>query len=87
MSGGVSIQARRGTSTQWAAANPTLKAGQTSVDVTHGLAAAPTRVQLTPTTATAGKDPRVTAKAATTFTITIESAHSADISFDWSAVV
>jgi hypothetical protein len=61
--------------------------GQTSVDITHGLAAAPTRVQLTPTTATAGKDYYVSAKAASTFTITIDSAAEADISFDWQAVI
>jgi hypothetical protein len=65
----------------------TITASATTVEVTHGLAAAPTRVQLTPTTATAGKQYYVSAKAATTFTITIDSAHSADISFDWQAVV
>jgi hypothetical protein len=65
----------------------TITAGATTVDVTHGLAAAPTRVLLSPTTATGGKDFYVSAKGATTFTITIDSAHSADISFDWSAVI
>jgi hypothetical protein len=65
----------------------TITAGQTTVDVTHGLAAAPTRVLLTPTTATAGKQYYVSAKAASTFTITIDSAHSADITFDWQAVI
>jgi hypothetical protein len=61
--------------------------GQTSVDVTHGLAATPIRVLLTPTTATAGKQYYVSAKDATTFTITIDSAAEADISFDWQAVI
>jgi len=65
----------------------TITTGQTTVDVTHGLAAAPTRVILSPTTATAGKDYYVSAKAASTFTITIDSAAEADISFDWQAIV
>ena len=65
----------------------TITAGQTTVDVTHGLAAAPTRVILTPTTALGGKFAYVSAKAASTFTITIDSASEADISFDWYAVV
>lgn len=65
----------------------TITAGQTSVDVTHGLSAAPNRVILSPTTAPAGKQYYISAKAATTFTIIIDSAHSADISFDWEAVV
>lgn len=65
----------------------TITASATTVDVTHGLAAAPTRVIITPTTATAGKDYYVSAKDATTFTITIDSAADADISFDWQAVI
>ena len=65
----------------------TITAGTTTVEVTHGLAATPTHVLLSPTTATGGKDFYVSAKGATTFTITIDSAHSADISFDWSAVI
>jgi hypothetical protein len=65
----------------------TITTGQTTVDVTHGLAAAPTRVLLSPTTATAGKDFYVSAKGATTFTITIDSEAEADISFDWQAVI
>jgi parallel beta-helix repeat protein len=65
----------------------TITAPATTVDVTHGLAAAPTRVLLSPTTATAGKQYYVSAKDATTFTITIDSAAEADISFDWQAVI
>jgi hypothetical protein len=65
----------------------TIATGQTTVDVTHGLAAAPTRVLLSPTTATAGKQYYVSAKAATTFTITIDSEAEADISFDWQATL
>lgn len=65
----------------------TITTGQTTVDVTHGLAAAPTRILLSPTTATAGKQFYVSAKAATTFTITVDSAAGADISFDWQAIV
>lgn len=67
--------------------NATITAAATTVEVTHGLAAAPTRVLLSPTTATAGKQYYVSAKADTTFTITIDSAHSADITFDWQAIV
>ena len=65
----------------------TITATTTTVEVTHGLAAAPTRVLLSPTTATGGKDFYVSAKGATTFTITIDSAADADISFDWQAVI
>jgi len=65
----------------------TITTGDTSVDVTHGLAATPNRVYLTPTTDTAGKRYWVSAKGTTTFTITIDSTHTADISFDWKAEV
>lgn len=65
----------------------TITADATTVDVPHGLAKAPTRVLLSPTTATAGKQYYVSAKAATTFTITIDLAAEADISFDWQAVI
>jgi hypothetical protein len=65
----------------------TITAGQTSVNVTHGLATTPTRVVLTPTTDTAGRRYWVSAKGATTFTITIDSTHTADITFDWRAQV
>ncbi|MHA1286991.1 MAG: right-handed parallel beta-helix repeat-containing protein [Candidatus Thorarchaeota archaeon] len=65
----------------------TITSGNTSVDVTHGLADTPTRVQLTPTTDTAGKRYWVSAKGSTTFTITIDSSHTADISFDWRAEI
>jgi len=65
----------------------TITSGNTSVDVTHELADTPTRVYLTPTTDTAGKRYWVSAKGSTTFTITIDSSHTADISFDWKAEV
>lgn len=65
----------------------TVTAGTTSVNVTHGLATTPTRVILTPTTDTGGKRYWVSAKGATTFTITIDSTHTSDISFDWRAQV
>lgn len=67
--------------------NATLVSGQTTVNVNHNLVAAPTRVLLSPTTATAGKQYYVSDKAATTFTITIDSPAEAGISFDWQAVV
>ncbi|MDD2262067.1 MAG: hypothetical protein PHW20_07370 [Clostridia bacterium] len=59
----------------------------TGDDSNDGLAAAPTRVLLSPTTATAGKQYYVSAKDATTFTITIDSPPGEDISFDWQAVI
>ena len=65
----------------------TVTTGQTTVDVTHSLGTTPTRIQLTPTTDTAGKRYWVSAKGATTFTITIDSTHTSDILFDWRAVV
>jgi len=63
----------------------TVATGGDSVTVNHGLAATPTRVQLTPTSAT-GVDYWVSDKTATTFTINL-SAAAADISFDWRATV
>jgi len=65
----------------------TITAGQTSVNVTHNLAATPTRVQLTPTTDTGGKRYWISAKGASTFTITIDSTYTSDIIFDWRAIV
>lgn len=65
----------------------TITAGQTSVTVPHGLASTPTRVQLTPSTNTTGKYYWVSAKAANSFIISIDSAAASGISFDWSAVV
>lgn len=65
----------------------TITTGQTTVDVSHGLVAAPTRVLLSPTTATAGKQYYVSAKAATTFTITIDSVAEGDVTFDWQATL
>lgn len=66
----------------------TIAATTTSIVVPHGLAATPTRVQLTATTDTLGKRCWVSAKTATTFTISIDSADATNaITFDWSAVV
>ncbi|MFA7169266.1 MAG: hypothetical protein WC178_00205 [Candidatus Paceibacterota bacterium] len=65
----------------------TIATTTTSIVVTHGLATTPTRVQLTPTTDTGGKRYWISEKTATTFTITIDSAHTSDISFDWRATV
>ena len=59
----------------------------TSTVVTHGLAVTPTRVQLTPTSDTAGKRYWISNKTATTFTINLDSSLPSDISFDWRAVV
>ncbi len=65
----------------------TITAGQTSTTTDHGLATTPTRVQLTPTTDTGGQRYWVSGKGATTFTITIDSATTSDITFDWRAVI
>lgn len=69
------------------AGSATITAGATTTDVIHGLALAPNQVLLTPITAIDGKQYYVSAKTATTFTITIDSPSSADISFDWQAVI
>lgn len=61
----------------------TITAGQTSKSVSHGLATAPTRVYLSPTADTGAKRYWTSAKASTTFTVSLDSAHDADISFDW----
>lgn len=65
----------------------TITTSSTTVDVSHGLVAAPTRVILSPTTDTAGKRFWVSAKGATTFTISIDSPAGSDISFDWMATL
>ena len=65
----------------------TIITGESEVVVTHGLAKAPTIVIISPTAATSGKQYYVSAKAASTFTITIDSAAEADISFDWQATL
>lgn len=57
--------------------------GQTTVSVNHGLATTLTNVVITPTSSTGGKDWWVSGKAASQFTINIDSTHTSDISFDW----
>jgi parallel beta-helix repeat protein len=63
----------------------TIPTGATSVNITHGLAATPLRVLVTPTTDTAGRRFWVSARTATIFTITLDARHTAPISFDWKA--
>ena len=71
----------------------TIIAGQTSVNVTHGLASSsyyyptPTRIHITPATDTVGKRWWVSGKGTSTFTITIDSAYTSDITFDWRGIV
>jgi len=69
----------------------TIAAGQTAVKVTHGLAAKPTRVFLSPTSDTGGKRFWVSSYDSDgdglKFTITIDSVHSNDITFDYRGVV
>jgi len=67
----------------------TIVAGQTYVDVTHGLSRQPLRVLLSFNTDTGGKRVWVSSKdqggSHTLFRITIDSAHSSDIVGDWRA--
>ena len=65
----------------------TLLLNTTSVTVSHGLAATPTRVQLTPTFSTQGISYYVptASRTATTFDIVMLSAPTADVTFDWRA--
>jgi len=65
----------------------TIVAGNTYVDVTHNLDQAPDIVKLTPTTDTVDKRWWVSSKGASTFRIEIDSFHTADISFDWEAII
>jgi hypothetical protein len=67
----------------------TIVAGQTYVDITHGLSRQPLRVQLSFTTDTSGKRVWVSDKdpggSHTLFRITIDSTHSSNIVGDWRA--
>lgn len=63
----------------------TVTAGQTSVEVTHGLSTTPDRVLLTPTTDWQSTTWYVSAKTATTFTITLSSSIGSNVVFDWRA--
>jgi hypothetical protein len=65
----------------------TITSGQTYVNVTHALEETPGRVILTPTTDTGGKRFWVSAKSSSTFTITIDSTYTSNITFDWRATV
>jgi len=65
----------------------TITASGTSIEVTHGCSATPTKVIVSPTTLTGGKQFYVSAKTSTTFTITLDSSHTSDIVFDWIAIV
>lgn len=62
--------------------------GTTSIAVTHGLASTPTRVQITLTSSLgSASEIYVSAKAATTFTVTVNTDPGADVTFDWMASV
>lgn len=63
----------------------TLSAGDTYVDVTHGLGGTPSRVQLTPTSNLGGRTFWISDKGATTFRINISSSDLEDHTFDWEA--
>lgn len=65
-------------------AGASIAAGSASVAVTHGLGVAPLRVFLSPTADTQGLRFWVSAKTATTFTITLSgNAVTNPITFDW----
>src|SRR5205823_1607290 len=65
-------------------AGASVAAGTSSVTVTHGLGVAPLRVYLSPTSDTQGRRWWVSAKGATTFTISLDSnAVTNPITFDW----
>lgn len=66
----------------------TITAAATSVSVTHGLATTPTRVQIT-VTSDWGSTSKiwVSAKASSTFTVTVNAAPGASFTFDWRATV
>ena len=63
----------------------TITAGNTSVTVSHGLSSAPSAVVLTPRS-DPGTTYWVSARDATTFTITIGAAQASDVTFDWIAM-
>ena len=64
-----------------------ITAGNTNVDVTHGLNGTPTTVRVTPTTNLAGLSFWVDTKGATTFRINISAGAGSDHTFDWEAEV
>lgn len=66
----------------------TVIATATSVDITHGLATTPTRVQITPT-ATMGSASEfyVATKGTTTFTVAVDVAPGSGFTFDWRAAI
>lgn len=65
----------------------TVAAGNTYVDVAHGLAFAPTTVRATPTTNLGTRSFWVDTKGASTFRININSSDVIDHTFDWEAEV
>ncbi len=71
--------------TDAASGSATVTAGDTTVNVTHGLGTTPARVQLTPTASWVGTTWYVSAKGATTFTITLSASIGTNITFDWRA--
>lgn len=67
-------------------ASASVLAGTASIAVTHGLGVAPLRVYLSPTSDTQGARWWVSAKGATTFTISLNTnAVTNPITFDWTA--
>jgi hypothetical protein len=82
------VDTRRAPMPLLAKGTATVAAETASVDVTHGLSPAPTRVLVTPTS-DPGSRWWVSALTATTFTITLQTALGAGVTatFDWMAIV
>jgi len=82
------ISNNRGYTTE-SSGSATVPSDYSSIAVVHNLAATPTKIQLTPTSSTEGIAYYVPEelKGSTTFTITMASAPTTNVSFDWSAEV
>lgn len=81
------IKNNYGYTTESAGTAATITAGNTYVDVTHSLAATPTKVRVTPNTNLGTRAFWVSDKGASTFRININSSDSIDHTFDWEAQV
>jgi len=82
-----SVTSNFGYATESTGTAATITAGNTYVDVTHSLAATPTKVRVTPTTNLGTRSFWVDTKGASTFRININSSDSIDHTFDWEAEV
>lgn len=65
----------------------TVLAGTTSISVTHYLAGTPNNINITAASSTSGISYNVSGKTDQTFTITMDSAPTSDVTFDWVAKI